>query len=232
MVHDQQFPGPHGRNAPRYAPAGARRSRHPCLKCYGWFCCGLFALALIFAAVVAGFWAIVNPSLPKYTVFGITSNAYNFTNDFKFHGRFVVNLGSNNLNKYITIVYEKDSTVDLLFRDGRSNFVKLCSGMFPEFKQPTANITSMNIDLKGDLTKGDFGGSANTFNEKVKSNSIPLVVAVKTHGEAIILGHNLKVELAANCSMDVDSLSAGKEGKEQLKMSNMICEGTNVKYFI
>ncbi|KAM5580957.1 NDR1/HIN1-like protein 13 [Rosa sericea] len=231
MVQDQQFPGPHGRNAPRYAPAGARRSRHPCLKCYCWCCCGVFVLLLLFAGVVAAGFAIINPSYSKYVISDLTSNAFNLTEDFDLHARFVVTVIANNPNKYISIVYGKDSSVDLsfrneTFRNGSSSFVKLCSGKIPEFKQPTTNITSMKIDLKGDLTKGDFttgknnSVAASNFKDKVKSNSIPLVVAVKTRVNVIILGKEInhpQVGIAANCSMDVNTLSAGKE----IKMSNI-----------
>ncbi|KAK9924722.1 hypothetical protein M0R45_033076 [Rubus argutus] len=230
MVNDQQFPAPHGRNVPRYPSTAAHRSGgNRCAKCYCFCYCCVFILLLLLAAGAAAAFVIINPNLPKYTITELTSNAFNFTKDFKLHARFVVKVKADNPNKYIGIVYGKDSSVDLLFRDGRSNFVKLCSGKIPDFTQPSNNVTTMKIDLKGDLTKGDFSSSASVFMDKVNSNKIPLVVAVKAPVSLVFAGKEIKhkVQIGANCSMDVNTLTPGKG----LKMSDMIYDSATINFY-
>ncbi|KAH0984280.1 hypothetical protein GBA52_011457 [Prunus armeniaca] len=212
MLQDQgapgHYPGPHGRNPPRfngqYRPNGRRKNT--CLRCYCCFyCCFFITLVVIIAAVVISF-IIINPRVPEYKINDFSVKAFNLTPDFNLNAHFVITVKAENPNKQISIIYGKGSSVTLLY-SGK----KLCSGNVPDFTQPTKNTTMINVDLKGDLKGSDFGGSlGESFMEKMKSDRIPLTVAVRVPVNAAMGNmHVLKdpMGIYVNCSMVVNNLS-------------------------
>ncbi|CAN6574451.1 unnamed protein product [Malus baccata var. baccata] len=209
MMHqDPGYPGPNGRNPPRfngqYRPNGRRKNS--CLRCYCWCCCCIFVTLVVIIAAVAISLVIINPRKPKYSISDFSVKAFNLTPDYSLHAQFVVTVKAENPNKRISIVYGKGSTVQLKYSG-----MKLCTGVVPHFRQPTRNTTLMNVDLRGDLKGSDFKGPiGESLMQKIKSGRIPVAVSVRVPVNVGLGAYNVlpdPIGIYVDASMVVNNLS-------------------------
>ncbi|KAM1010011.1 hypothetical protein FF1_045383 [Malus domestica] len=209
MMHqDPGYPGPNGRNPPRfngqYRPNGRRKNS--CLRCYCWCCYCIFVTLVVIIAAVAISLVIINPRKPKYSISDFSVKAFNLTPDYSLHAQFVVTVKAENPNKRISIVYGKGSTVQLKYSG-----MKLCTGVVPHFRQPTRNTTLMDVDLRGDLKGSDFKGPiGESLMQKIKSGRIPVAVSVRVPVNVGLGAYNVlpdPIGIYVDASMVVNNLS-------------------------
>ncbi|KAB2613671.1 hypothetical protein D8674_035987 [Pyrus ussuriensis x Pyrus communis] len=196
MMHqDPGYPGPNGRNPPRfngqYRPNGHRKNS--CLRCYCWCCCCIFVILVVIIAAVAISLVIINPRKPKYSISDFSVKAFNLNPHYNLHAQFVVTVKAENPNKRISIVYGKGSTVQLKYSG-----MKLCTGVVPHFRQPTRNTTLMD---------GPIGES---LMQKIKSGRIPVTVSVRVPVNVGLGAYNVlpdPIGIYVDASMVVNNLS-------------------------
>lgn len=200
-------PPPYHRNIPTYNHHHKKRSQNCCFRCLCCCYCLLLLLILIVAGTLLYVFLVVDPQPPSYKIKNFEVKDFNVQPDFSLKTLFLVTVISKNPNKDIGMIYEKHSSVVVLY-DGSS----ICSGKLPYFHQKPLNTSTIHIELKG---KSEFGsGLQEAYSDSKKQGKIPLLVVVKAPVVIVINGLRTDVFLVnVNCSLVVDSLSPHKNVK-------------------
>ncbi|XP_022148010.1 NDR1/HIN1-like protein 6 [Momordica charantia] len=208
MLSDSQAslrPPPYRRNIPRYHSKSHGGGCGCCFKCI--CCCYCFLFFLIFALIGFGYflWSYYSPQIPSYKVSDFSVHAFDVKPDFSLHTEFIVIVRADNPNNNIEFVYGKDSSVSVLYSKSQ-----LCAGKIPNFRQPSKNVTDINILLSGN---SEFGsGLQEALMQNRHSGKIPLFVQVKVPVTVVVGGFSFrKITVLVNCSLVVDNLSPNKK---------------------
>ncbi|XP_058745526.1 NDR1/HIN1-like protein 13 [Vicia villosa] len=115
-----------------------------CCCCLWWFIGIILTLAVLLVIAVVSFCLITRPELPYFALDSIAVNGMDLTSTSVISPAADVFIRADNGNNKIGIYYEKDSIVEIFYRD-----VRLCNGVLQAFYQPTNNVTVLQTVLKG-----------------------------------------------------------------------------------
>ena len=201
---DQVYRVPPPENARRYDQYNRRKNhRSCCCRCLCWLI-GLFVILIILLGIAAGIiYLVFRPEAPDYTVNRIAVKGMNLTSgSASISPEFDVAVRANNPNNKIGIYYEKDSSVEIYYKD-----VKLCDGVLPAFFQPSNNVTVFETALKGsgiELRSSDFQALV----DAQKKGEVPLQLKLKAPVK-IKVGSvkTWMITVKVDCDVTVDKLS-------------------------
>lgn len=206
---DQVYRVPPPENARRQGQYDSRKSRRsPC--CCRFFCwlIGLFFILVVLLGIAAGvLYLVFRPKAPDYTVDRISVKGMNLTSlsasAAAISPEFDVAVRADNPNKKIGIYYEKDSSVQVFYKD-----VRLCNGALPAFYQPSNNVTVFQTALKGsdiELRSTDLNALVDAENKRKVPITLKLRAPVKIKVGSV---KTWKITVKVDCDITVDKLTA------------------------
>ncbi|OIW04157.1 hypothetical protein TanjilG_00717 [Lupinus angustifolius] len=198
---DQVYRVPPPENAQKFnqlATPNTHRCR--CHWCF-WFTGILFTLISLLALTAAIFYLVVRPKALEYSIDSIDIRGFNMTS---ISPEFHVTFRANNPNRKIGFHYEKNSSVEIYFKD-----VMLCNGVLPEFYQPSNNLTVFKTTLQGNVIK--LRSREETEMVKVQSRekvplTVKLIAPLKITVGFVKTG---KITVKVDCDVTVDKLAPG-----------------------
>ncbi|XP_058781769.1 NDR1/HIN1-like protein 13 [Vicia villosa] len=207
LPKEQVYRYPPPENAVRFANYTRRKNRRcRCCCCLCWFIGIIVALAVLLAIAAGVFYLVFRPEAPNYSIKRVSVKGMNLTSQSPISPEFDVSVNADNGNRKIGIYYNKDSTVELFYRD-----VNLCNGAIPTFYQPSNNVTVFQTVLKG---KGVMvaGSDRKALLNAVKKQSVPLTLKLRVPvkfkvGSVKTWTFNVKV----HCVVTVDELTEKAE---------------------
>nr|AAS90599.1 unknown pollen protein [Petunia integrifolia subsp. inflata] len=211
MVENGRQPPPpyHSRKAPRYGGEYYYEERprrgNCCIRCICCCYCVLFFIIVLLGAFAFYFYTMYQPKLPTYKFQSLEVKEFGYQPDFSLTTDIIVTIRAENPNKAISLIYGKESSVNVTYTDST-----ICSGTLPSFHQGHKNVTMMQIELKG---KSQFGsGLYEAMQDNEKNGKIPLLVKLKVPVQVYVGEYPLRqFNVLANCSLVVDNLKPGKK---------------------
>ncbi|ESR59618.1 NDR1/HIN1-like protein 13 [Citrus sinensis] len=205
---DQIYRVPPPENADRIKGLSRRRRKSRSTTtccCFRFCCCSLLLLVLLLAIAAGVFYLVFRPESPNYSVDGVSIAGLNLTSPSSVVSpRFDVSVTADNPNDKIGIYYERGSSVEVSYKD-----VALCDGEWPQFYQPSNNVTVFKTLLKGSSIE-------------LTSSMRKDLVAAQTSGKTVPFKVNLRVpvkikvgsvktwtiKVKVRCDLTVDKLTS------------------------
>lgn len=177
-------------------------------RCFCWFMALTFLLIVLLGIATGTLYLILRPKALKYSIQDINIKGMNTTwpsSEATILPKFDLTVRASNPNDKIEIFYEKDNSAEIFY-----NNVKLCSGVLPEFYQPSNNVTVLKTVLEGIK----LGREDQKALVEVQTEELEMLLIVKLRSYVKIkVGSDKTWKMAINvdCGVTLDGLRENPE---------------------